>query len=838
MVFSRKIVVLGMMTRVPVGGVVWQTLQYLLGFDRLGYQAYYVEAHARTPRWLMRNDDDDSGLLAANFLQNILGQFDFGHRWAYQALDRDGHCYGLSQGELTKLYQSADLIINLHGGTVPRSEHQTGGPLVYLETDPVGIEVAVKNGDASAIERLQAHDAFFTFGENLGSPDCGVPMPSDFRFHATRQPIVLDLWSTEGEGRGQNFTTVANWLQTRRTVGLDGKSYTWSKHHEFLKFIGLPSRTPQTFELALTNLPLEHRQTLERHRWRVRNADDFTRDIFAYRSYISTSLAEFTVAKDQNIRLRSGWFSDRSASYLAAGKPVVTQDTAFKNILPVGHGLFSFSTIEEVLEAINRIRRDPTHHSRAALSIAQEFFDYRRVLGDFLRELDLPSRARRERPPATCDAAVDTGVFAPDPVLDNPQSPLPPDLVLTAVSRNPLTLAPTTNRFLLGRAVPAVPLASANSTSDASLVIVTYENCLLTRLCLESVLAHTAPGSYELIVIDNASSDGTRPYLKKLASRNPELRLVLSDSNMGFAPATNVGIRMARGRAIILLNNDTVLAPHWLDRLLWHLGSSDIGMVGPVTNHAGNEARIDVDYSTLGEFVTFSEHRYRERRHERFEIPVLTMFCAAVRRDVLSHVGELDERFEVGMFEDDDYSMRVRQAGYRVVCAEDVFVHHYGGAAFTVLPSDDRALIFQSNRQRFDRKWGTSWAPHLRRTSGKYRTLQAEVRDVVERAVPSNATLIVISKGDPDLLDVGEREAWHFPRSDQGEYAGHNPSTGSEAVNHLEELRRMGGDFLIVPQTAFWWFDAYPEFGHHLRRRYREVSRDSACVIYALSHSA
>src|SRR5262249_12877526 len=160
-----------------------------------------------------------------------------------------------------------------------------------------------------------------------------------------------DLWQSDVEEAGKAWTTIGNWRQPHRRVRFNGDLYHWSKHFEFLKFLNLPRRSRETFELALSGYNQADQQKLEVKGWRVRPADDLSNGIDLYRRYVGHSKGEFTVAKDQNIRLRSGWFSDRSATYLAAGRPVITQDTGFGSYLPTGAGLFSFSTMDDILSA-------------------------------------------------------------------------------------------------------------------------------------------------------------------------------------------------------------------------------------------------------------------------------------------------------------------------------------------------------------------------------------------------------------------------------------------------------------------------------------------------------
>jgi hypothetical protein len=380
-----KIVLLGMMTKIPVAGAVWGTLHYLIGLRRLGYDPYYVEAHARTPTMLMSQPEDDGSALAAAFIDRHLRRFDLGDKWCFHALHDDGRCYGLSETRLRSLYRDAGLIINYHGSTIPLPEHSATGRLVYLETDPVELEVELYNRVPGVAEFLEPHVAFFTWGLNYGRPDCRVPLSERFRFRTTRPAVVPDLWEPFAAGPGEAFTTVGNWRQFGQVV-FQGEVYTWSKHTEFEKFLDLPRRTGRRFELGLSSYEPADKELLEEHGWAVTPALEFSKELDPYRDFVCRSRGEFTVAKDQNVRLRSGWFSERSAQYLAAGRPVVTQETGFGNVLPTGRGLFGFSTLDEAAAAVQAIDADYERHRRAARSIAREYFDSDIVLRQMLTE--------------------------------------------------------------------------------------------------------------------------------------------------------------------------------------------------------------------------------------------------------------------------------------------------------------------------------------------------------------------------------------------------------------------------------------------------------------------
>jgi GT2 family glycosyltransferase len=415
--------------------------------------------------------------------------------------------------------------------------------------------------------------------------------------------------------------------------------------------------------------------------------------------------------------------------------------------------------------------------------------------------------------------------------------PLPLDLNLKALSRRPLRLATETLEVMMQRPIPLLAEVRRNAEPfRATVIVVTYNNLPVTRLCLESLLANTDELSFELTVVDNGSTDGTPEYLLRLARQSTRIRVITNDVNRGFAAANNQALARAEGKVLVLLNNDTVVPPEWLDRLVAHVEDESIGLVGPVTNRIGNEAEIQTNYSTYGEFLSFAERHLAGIRGQRFDIGTACMFCLAMRREVYEHLGSLDERYEVGLLEDDDYSMAARAAGYRVVCAEDVFVHHFGQASFGGLfASGEYGRLLEANKERFEEKWGVPWQPYGRRLGERYTQMHQRMREIIEQVVPPGAPVLIVSRGDEELVRIESVRASHFPQNEHGEYAGYYPANDAEAIAQLESLVRKGAEFVVFPQTAFWWLTHYSQFRDYVESTAKQVWSDEIAVIYKLS---
>jgi hypothetical protein len=382
-----RVIVFGILFWYPLAGVTYQFLHYLIGLRRLGYDPYYVEDSGRWVYDPVLNDlsPDASGNVQA--VARVLEEHGFGDRWAFRGRYPGGRCYGLSEAELRQLYRDADAFLNVTGAQEIREEHLQCRRRIYVESDPFASQVKVATGDAAMIAALEAHDTHFTFGENVGNPDCGVPIER-FTWLPTRQPVVGDLWRHDFGQDDAPYTTITTWHNTGKDVVYKGDRYYWTKDREFEKVLELPTRRGVGFELA-AGVDEAVQQRLRQHGWRQRDSVAVSTDVTRYRDYIQRSRGEFTVARDQYVRPRTGWFSDRTACYLAAGRPVITQDTGFGKFVPTGRGLFAFTTMDDVLAAVDAIESDYEGNCEAAYEIAEEYFGAEKVVGSLMTRAGL-----------------------------------------------------------------------------------------------------------------------------------------------------------------------------------------------------------------------------------------------------------------------------------------------------------------------------------------------------------------------------------------------------------------------------------------------------------------
>lgn len=380
----KRILILGLMGRYPMAGVGWQALQYVLGLERLGYEVWYAEDSGAPPYNPVEMTVTDDASYNVAFLRGGMELIGLGDRWIYWD-ERTDTYHGHGKDVLHELYRTAGSIWNLCGASPPKPDHRSGGAkMVYVETDPVYEQFRAAKGDAAVRAMLDAHDVLFTYGENLGAPDCPVPL-SGYAWHATRPPVVVDLWEAPLPADGGAYSTIATWENKGKDVEFGGETYRWSKHLNFLHYLPVAKRCGLEFEVAIQPPGEKEASLLRDNGWRTVDPLAASCDLDVYRRFVQASRGEFTVAKDIYVRPRSGWSSDRSVCYLAAGRPVITQETAVSKFIPTGEGMLTFSTLDEAIAAVQAVEADYERHARAALRIAREHYAAERVLADMVR---------------------------------------------------------------------------------------------------------------------------------------------------------------------------------------------------------------------------------------------------------------------------------------------------------------------------------------------------------------------------------------------------------------------------------------------------------------------
>jgi hypothetical protein len=382
----KRLVVMGFMGSMPIAGVIWQHIHYIVGLQQLGHDVYYIEDSARLPYNPETCQVNNDFGYAARILGRLAREFNFKNRWAFCARYLKGNpTAGLVLRKIRQLYRDADAILNICGAQEFNDDLLQSDRLIYIESDPGVEQIKIDKQTRSTIDYLRRHCALFTFGENVGTKKFPVPTHG-FKWLPTRQPIVLDFWKTKRPpARAAVFTSIANWSTSGlKDIAWRGETYLWSKSREFLRFVAAPRKAGELFELATSIKDRQTRQKFERNDWVLRSPVDLSINYRLYRDYIHRSKGEFTVAKDQYVRLNTAWFSDRSACYLAAGRPVITQETGFTKLYGGDAGLFAFSSLGEIVDAVGLINGNYLKHSGAARQIAREIFDAKRVLGSLL----------------------------------------------------------------------------------------------------------------------------------------------------------------------------------------------------------------------------------------------------------------------------------------------------------------------------------------------------------------------------------------------------------------------------------------------------------------------
>ena len=390
-----RIVVTGLIAQYPLAGVTWDYVQYPMGLLALGHEVTYLEDSRCWPYdpatdAVTRDPEPNVRYLAA-----VMARIGLAHDWCYR-IDLEGggeRYYGLSEAELRARLAACDVFLNVSGACFVEDRHLAARLRVYIDSDPVFTQLLVATGEPGKAApwtmraNLDAHQVHFSFGERLGAPDCPVPT-GPYRWRPTRQPIVLDAWPVAPPPpAGAPWTTVMNW-SSYGTVEYAGRRYG-QKDVSFERILDLPRRCPEErFEPAIAGGWQTRRPDarLAAHGWRLADARAVSSDTGRYQAFIAASKGEVSIAKAGYVEGRSGWFSCRSACYLASGRPCVLEDTGFSEVLPTGVGLLPFSDLEGAVEGVRAVARDWPRHARAARRLAEAEFDARLVLARLLAE--------------------------------------------------------------------------------------------------------------------------------------------------------------------------------------------------------------------------------------------------------------------------------------------------------------------------------------------------------------------------------------------------------------------------------------------------------------------
>jgi hypothetical protein len=378
----------GYIVRYPLGGHILSELHSLVGLQQLGYDVIFAEESGGA--WApcydpVRNTMTSDASHGINVLKQLLRPHELDDNWCY--VDAHGTYLGLAAQEFRDRCRNATLLLS-RAGVTWLEEFRECKTRVYLDMDPGFTQFRACEVSASCPGFASPHDFHhhFTIGERIGRADCSVP-DCGLNWRPSRQPVVLDLITPRFTPEAKLFTTVMNWSAYGATE-YRGETYG-QKDVELLKLLDLPQRTGPVFEIALAG-PNAPADKLRAAGWIVSDPLRATESVKTYCDFIGRSRGEFSVAKNCYVKTRSGWFSDRTANYLAMGKPAIVQDTGFSENLPCGEGLFAFRSADDVLAAIETIAKDYARHCRAARKIAEDYFDARKTLGALLRQCDLP----------------------------------------------------------------------------------------------------------------------------------------------------------------------------------------------------------------------------------------------------------------------------------------------------------------------------------------------------------------------------------------------------------------------------------------------------------------
>jgi hypothetical protein len=381
------VIVGGALANKPLnGGEAWVRLTWALGLRRLGHSVCLVEQIVPEHCVNRRGDQSDfASSINRAYFERVAGEF--GLEGSACLVCGDGsETAGLPYSELLDRAADADFLVNISGhitdGEVLRRPRQR----VYVDLDPGFTQFWHAAGTPGF--SLAHHDHYVTVAANIGTTDCPIPT-GGLRWHVVAPPVLLHEWSeAPAPTLADRFTTIATWRSPYGPVEYEGRAYGL-KHHEFRRFLDLPHRVAAQFELALDIDPADSADlaALRDNGWRVVDPREAVPDPSSFRRFVRESAAEFSVAQGIYVETNSGWFSDRTASYLASGRPALVQDTGFSRNLPAGDGLLAFRTLDDAVAGVERIASDYEDHCGAARAIAEEHFDSDRVLGELLDDL-------------------------------------------------------------------------------------------------------------------------------------------------------------------------------------------------------------------------------------------------------------------------------------------------------------------------------------------------------------------------------------------------------------------------------------------------------------------
>ena len=381
-----RIIITGLVGQYPFGGVIWDYLQYLLGFRSLGHQVLYLEDSGAWPYDPVAGTITDDCSFALQSLHKIFTDFDLAESWVYRN-GADGKFHGAGEKIAREWLRHGDLLVNVSSAGWLRDYDLRVGHRMFIDGDPMFCQIGLLDGSNPLYAgRLRDHDSHFTFGLSVGQPDCPVPLDG-ITWRPTVQPIAIDQWPVTPVSADAPWTTVMNWASYKPKVW-EGHTYG-QKNLEFNKFQNLPSKTSTPLRLAM-GLGVDGQrpaQELRQLGWELVEPQEVVPDHQAYRSFLTNSRGEWSIAKHGYVEGRTGWFSCRTACYLAAGRPAVVQETGWSRHLPSDRGVLPFTTLEEAAEGLANVSLSYSKHSKAARQIAVEFFDAKKVCQDLLRQV-------------------------------------------------------------------------------------------------------------------------------------------------------------------------------------------------------------------------------------------------------------------------------------------------------------------------------------------------------------------------------------------------------------------------------------------------------------------